>query len=65
MIQDPCNNIMAMSVSFYHLWGNMHGYDRTCASPTSKRIMNITETLEQYFPEYDNACRRVNDKSVG
>jgi len=62
MIQDPCNNIMAMSVSFYHLWGNMHGYESTCASPTSKRIINLRETLQQYFPDYDNACRRVNNK---
>ena len=39
MIEDPCDTIMALSLSFYHMWGNLHGFDSLCtASTMSHRI---------------------------
>jgi hypothetical protein len=62
-INDPCNLIMALSLSFYHKWGNMHGFETMCRAEgylTSKRVENIDETLEQYFAGYQDSLYKIN-----
>ena len=50
IIEDPCDTIMALSLSFFHKWGNLHGFESLCTRKSSaKRVLNTDEALRYYF----------------
>lgn len=61
MIEDPCNSVMALSLSFGHLWGNLHSFKELSCYPTSKRVLNIDEALESYFPHIEQSLEQINN----
>ena len=49
---DLSDSIMALSLSFPSLWGNLHGFDSLCGPQwNSVKIRNCDEIINDYFPD--------------